>query len=257
MAGFDLEKFRAWQTETDPKKKARLLSELVKENIGLIRKFAARCARKMGTPMEMEDVLQAATIGMLTTLDKYNPERAKFSTYAFAWVNYEIQRVAGCVDTIKRPRGAGMPHPVFKVWEEIRLKHGRDATPEELSKNPKGIAVTQADLDEWDLAPVVFPLDVSLEVATGEAHVSPGYNIPDEGPRPDDSLDMEDAAERLRTHLSLLTDKEQEIIEGLFFEERSYAEMAKRQGVSEETLRERRNKALAKLKEAIEADEDE
>lgn len=271
MAAFNLEKFAAWKAETDPKKALRLRNELIVENLPLAKKFAYRCMRASGLSLEDDDVFQAAYLGLEKTLNKFDPARAKFSTYAWGWVRERVQELAlKPAEFIRRPRNQpgkktlSMPYPVFMRLLEIRARFGREATPEELSENLRyqrpgakaDIVVTQEDIDRWDLGPVVFSLDTSFDGDDGDGHVTPGANVPDSSPTPFDALANEASIDGLREALIVLTDREQEVIEALFFEERGVEELAQEMGRSAETVRKIKIAALEKLKDALTENEE-
>lgn len=66
--------------------------ELIEANAGLVRYYLGR----HGVPPEWyEDLFQAGMTGLARALEKYDPARAEFSTYAMMWIRQAVQREMG------------------------------------------------------------------------------------------------------------------------------------------------------------------
>lgn len=65
------------------------IDRMVKENLNIARKFAHDYAKR--TPLEYDDLLQTASVGLFIAARDFDPERGfKFSTYAYKIVSNEI-----------------------------------------------------------------------------------------------------------------------------------------------------------------------
>jgi len=72
----------------DERERARM----VEENQGLVYRYAHRYARPW---IPLDDLASAGNIGLLTAIDKFNPELGnKFSTYAVPWIRQAVAREA-------------------------------------------------------------------------------------------------------------------------------------------------------------------
>ncbi len=67
----------------------RDLEALLEQNEGLVRKFASPYLRRF--PSLQEDILQAARLGLLEALNRWDPERGALSTAASFWIRAHIQ----------------------------------------------------------------------------------------------------------------------------------------------------------------------
>lgn len=69
---------------------SRSREELILRNLRLVYAIARRYA---GSGLEMEDLIQEGTIGLIRAVDKFDPERGvAFSTYATWWIRQSIGR---------------------------------------------------------------------------------------------------------------------------------------------------------------------
>jgi RNA polymerase primary sigma factor len=67
--------------------------QLVKENIGLVHRVVnSHVSRFRYMGMYRDDLIQEGTIGLIRAIRKYDPKRAKFSTYACIWIKALVCR---------------------------------------------------------------------------------------------------------------------------------------------------------------------
>lgn len=87
--------FHEWKAALsagETSKARRLKDKLVVDNYPLAVLLAGRYKRGAKTSTELEDMSQAGSIGIMRALDRYDPTRAKFSTYATFYIIAEIQK---------------------------------------------------------------------------------------------------------------------------------------------------------------------
>lgn len=73
-------------SETEKEKEARLMSE----HMGLVASLARRFKPK--NREDLEDLIQVGSIGLLKAIRKYNPDKAKLSTWAHQPIMWELMR---------------------------------------------------------------------------------------------------------------------------------------------------------------------
>ena len=106
--------------------------QLVEENIGRIRCVVRRFG---GRGVEMEDLFQIGSIGLLKAIDKFDLNYdVKFSTYAVPMISGEIRRFLRDDGMIKVSRSLKeLSYRSMKVGERLADSLGREPTVEELS----------------------------------------------------------------------------------------------------------------------------
>src|ERR1700682_3555606 len=121
--------------------KARLLATLVTDNEPLVQKCAqtmAQTTRLYVTELQ-DDMLQAARIGLLRAIEKWDPKRGAFSSIAWYWMRHEIQQVTRHATQVTLPKSAFLPKRKQEEAGVFFAKHGRDPTPTELGISPSVI----------------------------------------------------------------------------------------------------------------------
>lgn len=128
---------------SDPKKKARLLNELVKQNEPLVKLMVGRFLRATRSSLEKEDAHQAGLIGLMTAIRRYDPSKGKLSTYAGFWISKEL-RLAVLTDlpipyAASVAAKAGMPKEVYRKVKAIEASREKPACAEDFG----------VDEDQW------------------------------------------------------------------------------------------------------------
>lgn len=105
---------------------------IFKENTGLIYSVAKRF---LGRGVEMEDLFQIGSIGLLKAVDKFNLEfEVKFSTYAVPMIAGEIRRFLRDDGMLKVSRSLKENyHRVYQEKERLERSLGREPNMGELS----------------------------------------------------------------------------------------------------------------------------
>lgn len=115
------------------------LAQLTNHNIKLVVKVAKDYK---GYKLPLEDLIQEGTIGLMTAVKKYDPERGfRFSTAAVPWIRQAITRyIAEKRKIIRYPvHVAEAMSKINKATERFSEREHRNPTAEELSKEMKGL----------------------------------------------------------------------------------------------------------------------
>jgi len=96
--------------------------------------LAFYCYRFASLSIEVpkDDLNQAAAIGMIQALNRWDPQRGSWITCLFVWVRREIQNYTILQPIVYRPHGSGKPYKVLRAQEAIEARTGRPAKAEEL-----------------------------------------------------------------------------------------------------------------------------
>lgn len=176
-------------------------NELVMLNIGLVYKLAHQFAKY--TSMSKDDLISAGTVGLIEAASRFNPGKAKFSTYATHWIRKEM---------IKGYREAKsityIPPYVFVL----------------MSKQKKGERLTEREFNKLRLAENA--LREQVRFVSSPVEPKPRFDF--------------DQVEFLKSSLAKLDDRSQTIIKHRFGmidgEERTHKEIADMFGVSKQRI---------------------
>jgi RNA polymerase sigma-B factor len=223
---------------------------LVERFLPLARQLARRYQRG-GEPLD--DLIQVASLGLLKAIDRFEPSRhTAFSSFAVPTILGELKRHF-------RDRGWSVRVPrdlqelsvrVDRVAEDMSRDLGRAPTPAEIAENI-GIGTEQV-LEAREAAGAYRAISLDRprdddEESDGMAETmgieDPGFGL------------AEDAAtvERLMT---VLGDREREVLRLRFAEDLTQSEIGQRVGVSQMHVSRLIRQAVARLREAAEEAED-
>ncbi|WP_251020440.1 RNA polymerase sigma factor SigF [Streptomyces sp. ISL-98] len=224
--------------------KAELRNRLVRMHLPLVEHLARRF-RNRGEPLD--DLTQVATIGLIKSVDRFDPERGvEFSTYATPTVVGEIKR---------HFRDKGWAVRVPRRLQELRLslttataelsqQHGRSPTVHELAER---LGISEEEVLE------------GLESANAYSTLS--LDVPDtddDSPAVADTLGAEDEAlegveyrESLKPLLEDLPPREKRILLLRFFGNMTQSQIAQEVGISQMHVSRLLARTLAQLRERL------
>ena len=216
---------------------------LFKENTGLIYSVAKRF---LGRGVEMEDLFQIGSIGLLKAVDHFDPSyEVRFSTYAVPMIVGEIKRFL---------RDDG----ILKVSRSLKENCGRiyqaeEKLEKELGREP-GLDEIAAEV-ELSLEEVILALESTAEVESLHKTIYQGdgneISLMDRLPEKENG--QEQALDRifLDEMLQSLDARERQLIGMRYFQNRTQTEIAAELGVSQVQVSRMEKRILKKLKEKI------
>ena len=253
----DEEIYRLATLYKNDKTNIKARNEIIVHNIKLVFSIAFKFSHIQG--VELDDIISVGIMGLIKALDKYDPDRAKFSTYATWWIKQTILRYIS--DNNKTVR-----IPIHKQEEISRYIKVRNRLFSELKREPTDkeiqneLNVSEQAIKEYKqlLQPII-----SLNETVGEDEESELQDfINSDELSPEDKCILNDNSKILYA-LSRLKDDERLVIQIRygFFDERNHtleeaADLLYKLGyknsvLTRERVRQIEEKAFRKIKQAL------
>lgn len=216
---------------------------LTEKNMGLVHSIARRFQNR---GVEMEDLVQIGSIGLLKAIDKFDTGYdVKFSTYAVPMITGEIKRFLRDDGMVKVSRSLKEEAAkAYAMREELFLKTGREPALEEIA------AELNIDREELVLAMESAVQIESLQKTIFQSDVS-GILLEDRLPQ--EKNQQEEVLDRLLLEqmLGSLQPWERELIYLRFFMEKTQTCVAEKMGMSQVQVSRLEKKILTRLRENL------
>ncbi len=232
-------------------KKAR--DKIVSSNL----RFVVSVAKKYrGQGLALEDLIDEGNIGLMTAVDKYEPEKGyHFISYAVWWIRQSILKALA-----EQSRPVRLPLnrsneliTIMKAKNELIAKGNSFPRPEEIAAE-SGIDVDTVK-NLLDITKEMVSLDSPLKSSdNGDDDSSLELFISDEGENPEGMMINHMMSKDVESLLSVLSDKERDIIEKRFGfnsqDPMSLSQIGKEYNLTKERIRQIERNALEKLRKS-------
>lgn len=224
-------------------------TQIVEAYRGLVIDLARRYAGTLHGALAVEDLVQEGLIGLLTAIDRFNPERGhRFATYATWWVRQAIGRALDNTSrTIRLPVHANdRLRRVVRAEHQLRQTLGREPVPAEIAE------AAQVSLAQWEDIQRAREAPLSLHAPIGaDSDEVLGAVIPANDSVPE-IVEQADVAATIDAAMrACLSDRERLVLRALFGLDGpppTLEALGQRLGITRERVRQVRNQALAKLR---------
>lgn len=217
----DASLFRAYRATRD----RAIRNTIVERHTGL----AIHIAKRYRRPGSQEDIEQAAMIGLIKAVDRFDPDNgASFTTFAGSTIDGELKRhLRDRTWVVRVPRAAKELHLlVRRAADELHQTHGRSPTVDEIAAH---VSIDRADVLRGLAASAAY------EVGTidGGADERSGPGRPIEPVTEEAGFGRVVDARTIAELLERLPEREREIVRLRFYEDKSQAEIAELVNVSQ------------------------
>jgi RNA polymerase sigma-B factor len=215
-----------------------LQEEIVKRNIGLVKSIALEFLNS-GEPLD--DLIQAGYIGLLNAVANFDLSRnTRFSTYATYLIKGEVRHYI-------RDKHSTIRIPQWVQAVNQRLKEEEEAFFQVQGRPPKLLELAERlGLSEEQLVELLRGRETMTYVSIDAERRGgdPNPDLPDFAQLPSAKDDLSfDLRMRILVVIEELAEIERKVIEGLFYQGKSQAEVGKELGVSQ--------RQVSRMKEAI------
>lgn len=244
-----------WKDQHDQ----QALHEITTAHMRLVISMAGKF-RNYGLPMA--DLVQEGHVGLLEAASRFEPEReVRFSTYATWWIRASMQDYVLRNWSIVRGGTSSTQKALFFNLRRLRarLSIGGEETGQALyARISATLGVPEADVALMDsrLSGPDASLNAPVTQDSDSSAQRSDFLVSDE-PLPDEvaaeAIDLERRADRLKSALGVLNDREMRIIaERRLSEDGATLEsLGERLGISKERVRQIETRALEKLRSAL------
>ncbi|OKI54611.1 SigB/SigF/SigG family RNA polymerase sigma factor [Streptomyces sp. MJM1172] len=226
---------------------------LIEMSLSLVQ-FAARRfrARVLGGGLDMDDIIQVGTIGLIKAIDRFDPEReVEFSTLALPYIVGEIKRhFRDTTWSVHVPRRLQeLRSELAKAQETLTDVLGRAPTVKEVAEH---LELTEEQVIDGLVAANGYTSG-SLDAAAGESDASPSTG---RSTRPladlvgdvDPAMELFEDLHTLAPLLRQLDERDRLILQMRFGQDRTQAEIGSELGISQMQVSRLLSRTLARLR---------
>jgi RNA polymerase sigma-B factor len=223
---------------------------LVQRFLPLARQLARRYQRGSEP---LDDLIQVASLGLLKAIDRFEPERpTAFSSFAVPTILGELKRhFRDRGWSVRVPRDLQeMAVRVERVTEEMQLSLGRAPTPGEIAEHIGASTEQVLEAREAAGAYRAVSLDRPRDDDEDGEGLADSMGIEDPGFR------LAEASATVERLMSVLNEREREVLRLRFDEDLTQSEIGARVGVSQMHVSRLIRQAVARLREAADEQQD-
>ncbi|MFD6726731.1 SigB/SigF/SigG family RNA polymerase sigma factor, partial [Streptomyces sp. NPDC060131] len=200
----------------------------------------------------IEDLRQVAALGLVKAIDRFDPERGAFESYAVPTITGEVKR-----HFRDRMWALRVPRRVQELRNRVRFA-GQDLSQTIPGRRPTVAEIAErAELSEEDVRVGLEALEsfTALSLDAELPGSEDGYSLGDALGAPDPALDTVVDREAVKDRLAALPPRERAILYMRFFDGMTQSRIAQQLGISQMHVSRLLARTLAQLRERLLAEE--
>ncbi|MGW6860788.1 SigB/SigF/SigG family RNA polymerase sigma factor [Streptomyces xanthophaeus] len=227
---------------------------LIEMNISLVRFAARRFTARINAGIELDDVIQVGTIGLIKAIDRFDPDReVEFSTLALPYITGEIKRyfrdTTWAVHVPRRLQELRVE--LAKSQETLTEVLGRVPSVKEIAEH---LALSEEDVIEGLVAANGYSSD-SIDSATGATERTAarreGQSLSDTVGDVDPAMALFEDFHTLAPLLRELDERDRKILRMRFAQEMTQSEIGAELGISQMQVSRLLTRILARLRSGM------
>jgi len=198
--------------------------KIILENTPLVKKVASKIFFKLPKDcgIDFDELVNTGIIGLIKAIEKYNAEKAKFSTYAYIKIRGEILDYLRSLHIVPRTM--------------------RDKIKKEKEENPDKVVPLS------NLA-IMLSMEKALSSEDGSLKLSDTLISQESGP--EEAAINSELKEILLEAMTMLNEKERLAIQMFYFEEKEPKEISEALNVSQSRVSQLKSQAILKIKKIL------
>ncbi|MCR5785403.1 MAG: FliA/WhiG family RNA polymerase sigma factor [Eubacterium sp.] len=227
---------------------AELREQIIIEYSQLVKIVAGKLSMYLGHNVEYDDLVSYGIFGLIDAIDKFNLEKeVKFETYASLRIRGAILDQIRKMDWIPRTVRQKQKK-IDEALKAIELKTGHVASDDELAAE---LGIDGDELLKWQSQLNVTNVISLNEFVDAGGEPAGSFQSTAKFDTPEEVIEKEELKEKLAESLTLLTEKERNVILLYYYEEMTLKEIAAVFEVSESRVSQLHTKAINKMKKTM------